>query len=249
MVNITKLWDNAAFNKLSKNSKLLYIYLISNVSINSVGVIILNINAGLERLIMTLEELRDSTKELIDNKYIIVKKIDIIYVVVIDHYKTVSKTEQNIEKIRRDFDLLPSDIQDILLNLKINPNTLHVSFKIPSQQEVEEYALSLGYYVNGKEFINFYSETAVRFGRPKQWVDSKGKIVRDWKGKLRKVWCKDKNKIPYHAEAPKGFEHFHIVVDGEMKTPDKWINNRPFSSDFLVNKELNKEYDSRTRSS
>jgi hypothetical protein len=60
-------------------------------------------------------------------------------------------------------------------------------FTLPTVEQVGDYAESLGYpNFDAKRFIEYYAE--------RNWLDSKGQPVRDWKAKLRNVWLKDLKK-------------------------------------------------------
>ena len=57
----------------------------------------------------------------------------------------------------------------------------------PTAQEVEDYAESLGYtnFHRGQKFVDTYAP---------DWIDTRGKPVKDWKAKLRNVWLRDLKK-------------------------------------------------------
>lgn len=60
-------------------------------------------------------------------------------------------------------------------------------FTAPTADEVTNYAARLGHKVDGKAFVQHYES--------KGWRDSTGRAVKNWKGKVRSVWCRDENKI------------------------------------------------------
>jgi len=67
------------------------------------------------------------------------------------------------------------------------PRLRTVRFTTPTADEVTNYAARLGYHVDGKQFVQHYES--------KGWKDSTGRAVKNWKGKVRSVWCRDENKI------------------------------------------------------
>ncbi len=67
------------------------------------------------------------------------------------------------------------------------PRLRTVKFTAPTADEVTNYAARLGHKVDGKAFVQHYES--------KGWKDSTGRAVKNWKGKVRSVWCRDENKI------------------------------------------------------
>jgi len=67
------------------------------------------------------------------------------------------------------------------------PRLRTVRFTAPTADEVTNYAARLGHKVDGKAFVQHYES--------KGWKDSTGRAVKNWKGKVRSVWCRDENKI------------------------------------------------------
>ena len=114
-VKVSKLWGNNKFNNLTNNSKLFYIYLVTNPSINSVGVLSLNLAVVEAQLGITIEQIRVSTKELISNGYLYVKQFNkSVYFIVPAHFNTLAKSDSSILKITNDLESLPSDLRDFL---------------------------------------------------------------------------------------------------------------------------------------
>lgn len=243
-VKISKLWGNNKFNNLTNNSKLFYIYLITNPSINTVGVLSINFPVAQAQLGLSIKQIRVSTKELISNGYLYVKQYDSdIYFIVPAHFNTLAKSDSAILKITKDLDTLPDDLRVFLDTLNINTLSKARIFVKPSKKEVLDYSIQQGYKVNADNFINYYQNEADKRGRSDVWINSRGKVVRDWKATLRNVWFKDENKLKECKGAPKGFEYFYVEVNGNSHTPDFWKNGLPQSKDFLISKELKKEYE------
>lgn len=243
-VKVSKLWGNNKFNNLANDSKLLYIYLVTNPSINSVGVLSLNMIVVSAQLNMSLEKIRRSTKELISNGYLYVKEYSgNIYFIVPAHFNTLAKSDSTILKITKDLELLPDKLVNFLDKHNINIKGKVKVFVKPTIKEVLDFSIQNGYNINAENFINYYQNEADKRGRSDVWINSRGKVVRDWKATLRNVWFKDENKLKKCKGAPKGFEYFYIELKGKSYSPDFWKNGLPQSKDFLISKELKKEYE------
>lgn len=243
-VKVSKLWGNNKFNNLTKNSKLFYIYLVTNPSINSVGVLSLNMTVVEAQLNIDIKQIRVSTKELISNGYLYVKQFNkIVYFIVPAHFNTLAKSDSTILKITNDLESLPEGLRDFLDSININIKGKVRKFIKPSKNEVLDYAVQNGYMINADDFINFYQNEADKRGRSDVWINSRGKVVRDWKATLRNVWFKDENKLKKCKGAPKGFEYFYVEIKGKNYSPDFWKDGLPQSKDFLISKELKKKYE------
>lgn len=242
-VNVSKLWGNNKFNNLTNNSKLFYIYLVTHPSINSVGVLSLNLTVVEAQLSMNIEEIRVSTKELISETYLYVKQFNkSVYFIVPAHFNTLAKSDSSILKITNDLDSLPDGLREFLYSININVKGKVRKFIKPSKKEVLDFAIQSGYNINADDFINYYQNEADKRGRSDVWINSRGKVVRDWKATLRNVWFKDENKLKPCKGAPKGFEYFYIELKGNVIIPDGWRNGKPYSKDFLKNNKLVKEF-------
>lgn len=243
-VKITNLWGNGLFNQLHNNSKLLYIYLTSNPSINSVGVSCLTPDFICSQLCLTIEEMREASIELINNKYIIVKDYnEVIYFIVPKHFSTVGNSESNIEKMKSDLKALPKELKEYLDSIGISVSKKFKPFDEPSAEEIEAFAMDRGFLINGQEVIDYYRGQAKLRGLEGQWVDSRGKRVRDWKGKVINVWIKKAKEIILPDNAPEEYKYLRVFVNGEYYTPSDWKDGQPQHKDFLIRKELIKEYE------
>lgn len=239
---VSKLWGNNKFKSLTNNSKLLYLYLVTNTSISYVGVVANEPEDISKNLSLTLDQLRDSMTELVDSNYIYVVKAEgHIYWIVPSHFSTVGNSDSMIEKIKSDMKSLPEKVVQKLESIGISSDKKRKKFDKPTVEEIEMYAMTQGYLIEGKTFYDFYQNN------PKSnehlWYDGRGKLVMDWKAKLRKVWFKDDRKLKLVAGAPKGFEYFHLKEGSSLIFPDGWKEGKPFSKDFLLNKKLQKEFE------
>ena len=246
---VSKLFRNAWFQKQSMVTKLLYIYLTENSNLNTVGVFVPNIQVICIELGISLEELRESVCVLIAKKLLYVQQIEgTTYFIVPSHFQSLPKSTSSIEKVNKALSTLPTDLVDLLKTLGINTDSKVRVFKKPTEQEVSEYSLSLGHLIDGKEFIRYYDETSDRYGKSTIWVDGRGTEVKDWKAKLKKIWCKDENKIKTFDDAPEGFKSFYVLEKGVIVTPDGWRNGKPYSKNLTSDILIKREYERRISS-
>ncbi len=242
-VKVARLWKDARFRELPNLTKLLYIYLCTSKDLNVVGVFSPVLESVCVELKIDIEELRYHTRELVAKKFIYVKKIEgVVYFVIPAHFNTIPKSEASILKIQKALASLPDSLSQFLKTIGITTNFKVKEFKKPTPEEAAEYAVSLGYLVSGKDFVEYYENQAFKYGRSDIWVDGRGTPVKDWKAKLRKVWCKQENKMKTFDDAPKGFEAFYININGVIVYPDGWKNGKPFSKDFTSDIELKKQF-------
>lgn len=237
MISVSKLWGNNKFNSLTNNSKLLYLYLSTTPIINYVGVVQLSPEDIVRSLSFNLGDLRSSTKELIDENYIyVVEDERDIYWIIPSHFSTVGNSDSTIEKIKSDMKSLPKKIVDFLEKIGISANKKKKKFDKPTPDEIQKYGFSMGYFVDGETFYNFYQNN------PKSddnfWYDGRGKLVLDWKAKLRKVWFKEDRKIKLPKDAPSGYEYFYVMEGEKAVFPTKWENGKPYGYDFTTTKKL-----------
>ena len=236
-VKVSRLFKDIRFQKLPEITKLFYIYLVTNPNLNVVGVLSPNLEVACLELSCSMEDIRVSSRELIALKYIYIKDYEgTIYFIIPEHFNTIPKSESTISKVSKVISSLPRGLSQFLDEIGINVKAKVKEFIKPTAEEVTEYSLSLGYLIDGNAFISYYEEQAERYGKKGVWVDTRGTQVRDWKAKLRKIWCKD-------------FETFHILRDGKVITPDGWKRGKPFSKSLAIDIELKKEYDKRKGSS
>lgn len=245
-VNVSKLWRDARFQKLDNNSKLLYIYLITSPDLNTLGLLIPNLEVIKLELSFDDSEFRDACKELRRYYIRIFEVDDIVYFFMPDHFPTLPKSVAVSKKATKDKKALSSKVVGYMEAHDMMPDIeKHVEFKAPTVEEVEKYALSKGYLIDAKTVVEFYEGKARLFNK-KGWYDSRGKAVKDWRGKLRKVWFKDERKLKKCEDAPKGFEYFFVKENEEFITPDHWKNDLPVSKEgFLQTKLLQREYNKR----
>jgi len=249
-VKISRLFKDSRFSNLPDITKLLYIYLSTNPNLNTVGVFSPNLGVVCIEVGCSMEELQESSKLLIKLKYLYVKKFEeVIYFIIPEHFNTIPKSEAVITKVNKTLETLPEALSLFLNSIGINVKAKTKEFVEPTPKEVTELSLSWGYLVDAEKFIGYYKEQSERYGKKGIWVDGRGTQVRDWKAKLKRIWCRDENKIKTFKDAPKGFEGFHIIKDGNVITPDGWKNSKPFSKSFTVDIELKREYEKRKTSS
>lgn len=247
-VKISKLWGDNKFNNLSNDSKLFYIYLATHPSLKTVGVVSINLNVAKEQISLDLDSLRECSTELIKDKYIHVKKYNNdIYFIVPAHFNSLPKSESVNLNIIKDLETLPVKLVSFLSSINIRANMKIKRFVKPSKEEILEFCMKEGYEIDADKFIEFYEDEASKRGRNDVWINSRGKVVRDWKATLRKVWFKDERKLTICKDAPKGYEYFYVELNGKNHTPDFWKDGLPQSKDFLISKELKKKYERITK--
>lgn len=245
-VKVGRLWRKGEFKLLSQPAKLLYIYLATNPDLNTVGVFSPDLEVARIEVGMDEDTFQEACREVVKSRLVHAKKFgDVLYFIVPAHFDTIPKAESSIARIQKTLSDLPEGLIKFLAARGIDVDAKVKNFEKPTPSEVSKYAASKGYNVDGNEFCNFYEEQAERFGKKGIWVDSRGKQVRDWKAKCRKIWFKPENKITIKVikGAPKGFENLSVEVDGRVFGPDGWKKGKPWSSILVVDIALKKEYE------
>lgn len=243
MVDIRKLWNNGMFQQLSNDAKLIYIYLSHNSSINHAGVVCISPENACVLLKMDINKFREATQELVVNKYVFVKSYEnLIYFVIPAHFSTLATNDNVIEKIKSDIAGLPNGMKLFLNSVGISVEKKFKKFDKPTPEQVEKVGLEFGFAVNGKEFVDYYEDISQRQGKMTIWVDSNGTQIKDWKMKLKRVWCKPRNQLQRRTGAPRGFEFFFVEVDGKYVFPDSWKDGEPRSKDYSIQRALQKKF-------
>jgi len=235
MVKVGKLWGDARFASLSPSSKLLYCYLTTQPNITTLGILDLyvervNLDLGINSpdWFKTLKD-----KGLIN--YYWGEDEDTVHVLVLDHYHSLAKSKANIRKGLDEGKNSKGKTKEMLLEVFTKADFTNDSFKAPTPQEVMEYALGLGYEVNGKAFVDYYADN--------DWYDKNNKKVRAWKSKVSKVWCREENKLESVKGAPKGFEYFFVdLEEGVRVFPESWKNGLPSHSNFIYAEYLTNKF-------
>lgn len=244
-VKVASLWKDSQFRGYNNETKLLYIYLVTNRDLNVVGVFSPSPEVICSELNFTIEGLREFCKTLVVDKRLYLKKYEgVVYWVIPKHFNTVPKSQSSVTKVQKALSELPDVIVNFLETVGISSKQKIRPFERPTPEQVSEYAIKLGYLIDGNEFVRYYEDQSYKYGKKHIWVDGRGTEVRDWKAKLKRVWCKDDNKLKIFKEAPKGFKSFYIIQDGKPICPDGWRNGKPFSKEFTVDIEMKKEFDS-----
>ena len=237
MVKVGKLWGDARFASLSPSSKLLYCYLITQPNITTLGILVLDRNKILFDLkLETMAKLSQAYHELIKNGYInTIDDEDIMTILVVDHYHSLAKSKANIRKGLDEGKNSKGKAKEMLLEVFTKADFTNDSFKAPTPQEVMEYALGLGYEVNGKAFVDYYADN--------DWYDKNNKKVRAWKSKVSKVWCREENKLESAKGAPKGCEHFFVdLEEGVRVFPEYWKDGLPSHRNFIYAEHLTNKF-------
>ena len=236
MVKVGTLWGNARFSSLPPYSKLLYLYLVTHPSITTLGVLELSkdrivLDLGLDNF----EQCVEYIKILEDGGFIYwVTQNELQIFIIKSHFLSLAKSKLNIRKAIDEGKA--SRYREHLLEIyeaeDFKPTQ---SFIPPTAQEVTDYAFSLGYVVNGKEFVEYYGSN--------DWYNKNNKKVRSWKLTLEKVWCREENKLTLLSGAPKGYEYFHVTLDnGKRLSPEGWKDGMPTHSNYIYAELLTEEY-------
>ena len=243
MSRLSRFWKKLDFTRLNKESKLLFIYLFTNPDINHVGVLYPNLDVVKTELGFTMDELREATKELRDGGFLyVIGHKDSIYFILPHYFDQIPKSQSSFEKISKTLKLLPEPVVKRLNELGINASVKVKEFVKPTAKEVSDYALSIGHNIDGQTFVDFYDNQSLSHGQTNIWVDGRGKQVRDWKAKLKRVWAKDENKIKVLDGCPKGFENFNIELNGKIFYPDGWKDGVPFSKNITMDLMFKKKF-------
>lgn len=249
-MRIDKVWSASNFLKLDKDSKLLYLHLMSHPELTEFGTVSLDINmaqlqTGLDPILF-----RTATKSLIDSNMLVVKKVEeSLYFIILDFFNKSSKSIATKERLLKKIHTLPVEIRQFIEDhTKID--LVVVTQKEPTPTEVEEYAISQGHNINGSEFIDYYKSMAAALGHNVGFYDKNGRKVVDWKAKLRKVWFKDTNKLKEVKGAPKEHLNFSVKApNGTLIYPDYWDDEgRPRSKDFSADILLRKHFGTNEKS-
>ena len=242
-VKLSRIWGDTNFMTLTMESKMFYIYLVTNPNINSVGVVLLNIELIKVHTGLSKPQVRKCTKELMSKDMIHVKAVNnSVYFIAPEHFHSMPKGDASKLRVEREMKLLEKPLREFLHSIGISASGKVKRFVKPSLNEVSEYAMSMGYKIDAKTFCDYYQGCADDANKPHLWLDSKGREVKNWKRKMEVVWFKPERKIKSAKGTPKGYEGWHVVIDGVTHTPDSWVNGKPRSNNFLINKEMNKVF-------
>lgn len=235
MVKVGKLWGDARFASLSPSSKLLYCYLTTQPNITTLGILDLYTErVDLDLGISMAEHIAPlKTKGLIN--YFHLRREGVVTVLIVDHYHSLAKSKANIRKGLDEGKNSKGKTKEMLLEVFTKADFTNDSFKAPTPQEVMEYALGLGYEVNGKAFVDYYADN--------DWYDKNNKKVRAWKSKVSKVWCREENKLQSAKGAPKGYEYFFVdLEEGVRVFPESWKDGLPSHSNFIYAEYLTNKF-------
>lgn len=236
MVNVGKLWGDARFAWLDPHSKLLYLYLISQPSISTLGVLEIDREKididlklkGSEFVGFAIEELRGQEFLI----HIEEERFDVF--IIKKHFLSLSKSKLNIRKA---IDEGKSSRYQKQLRELYTPDDFKppLSFTPPTPEEATNYALTLGYVVNGHTFVDYYASN--------DWYNKNNKKVRSWRLTLERVWCREENKLTFVDGAPSGYDYFHITLDnGDRVSPEGWRNGIPTHGNYLHEELLIQEF-------
>jgi len=208
----TNLFSDEWFMDLSKDGKLLWLYLITNC--DHAGLI--SINAKLCRFQTGIKSLETTYKELGNRLVTISKGFIFIPKFITFQYPNFpySKVRAQVSAINRlkEFNLFDEDTETLTKGLTNSYGNVHgndnglgneqkgiskAKFKPPTENEVIEYFKEKGYKISAaKKAFEFYNVA--------NWIDSKGNKVKNWKQKMISIWMKDEDKVnPNEVNLPR----------------------------------------------
>lgn len=235
---------------MTNEAKLVYIYLSTSPSLNTLGLVSLPVDVIVAEIGISKDVFKRSCRELngILMRYYGYKGA--VYFFIRGHYESLPNSDRVKESARKAAKGTPKPIIDKMIEDGVFPKIEKPSnFTPPTVEEVEQYGLSKGFIIDGREFISFYEETARRMAK-KGWYDSRGKQVKDWKHKLRSVWFKEDRKVPKFPDAPEGFEHFYAKdKEGHIVFPSGWRNGKPYGKNLIEDTLLTSQFEDSKRNS
>lgn len=241
MVKVGKLWGDAKFASLSPYSKLLYCYLLTQPSITTLGILVLDIERiNLDLKLKGSDELHEAFAELKSKEYIdfFFSNETILTIHVINHFRSLPKSKSIIKKGIEEGKGAKGSLRAMLHNHFVAEDFKDTNFIPPTPKEVTDYAMGLGYQVNGKDFVSYYEDN--------DWYDKNNKKVRNWKAKVSKVWCREDKKLKTAEDAPKEFKYFFVdIEDGVRVFPESWKDGLPSHSNFIYAQYLIDEFNKR----
>lgn len=241
-IKVGKLWGRGSFQSLSKEAKLLYVYLITAPELDILG--LLNLSPVRIQLDLGIDEetLKTACKELLDNYITIYKNNKEIYFFIAGHFATFPSSDAVSKRAQKAIERIPEKILDGLVSDGLMPNIQHVSEWVePTPQEVLDYSISQGYIIDPEEFIGFYRGKAKELGKS-NWYDGRGKQVKDWKGKLRKVWFRNAQKLEPAEHAPEGYEYFYVEDNGKYHFANQWAHGKPLGGSLAIDVLLREKF-------
>jgi hypothetical protein len=209
---------------LSPSSKLFYLYLITQPNISTLGV--LAVDKGRVKLDLGIDDFYKNGKELESKGFLrYFSEAGVEVFIIKRHFLSLSRSKLNIRRAIDEGKSSPyiEYLRGIYIPDDFKPLG---SFVLPTPKEVSDYALKLGYLVNGNTFVNYYSDN--------DWYNKNNKKVRNWKATLKRVWCREENKLGSVKGSPSGYEFFYVELEnGDRVSPEGWKDGYPTHSNYL----------------
>lgn len=244
-INISRLWRDASFHSLGVESKLLYIYLSTSPNINSLGLLCISVDVAMMELGVGEEVFRSSCSELVRGGYIrIYNHNGTLWFMVVGHFDTLPKSIAVSNKANKEILKVPEIVLDKMVVDGVLPEIeQHSEFNPPTPEEVTEYAMKEGYLLDGKKVVDYYTNQAELFNKKKGWYDSRGKEVRNWKNKVKRVWLRNLEKMKAGKDAPEGYEYFCVNTEDGIVQAISWRNGKPYAGNIVDDKLLQSKYE------
>ena len=234
-VQTSKLWSEPWFMKLKPLSKLIYLYCLTRPGVNTLGLFVSTPQEIIGQLTITMEQFNTYLIALVKDNHLVIKEDEGLYWFwITDYVKGFPKKGARFETGVKQFNKLPYKIQHFIKSY-LPPMMIVNATEPPTPEQVSEYALQMGYLIDGKEFVDYYQNL--------DWKDTRGKKVHNWKTKVRQVWCKKDRKIEPVKGAPEGFEFFHAKHEDRIIFPTKWTGGKPYGKSIIEDQLLQKEFE------
>lgn len=240
-IQISTLWNQVKFKKLSAKAKYLYIHLATNPNIDYTGVVAGHAEDIARVMGVELIELREASTELIKEKMLyIVSDDDGVYFIIPKHFSTIGKSDSTIEKVKSLMKTQPEVVAEKLVEIGIRANEMIKVFVKPTAEEIESFAISKGHIVNGQTIIDYYE--SMPKSNKDHWYDRNHARIMNWQAKLSNVWFKKSNMIQRFDNPPKGLEGFYIKDGESVLFPEYWGGGIPRSKSLTIDVKMKKEF-------
>ena len=196
----TEKWKDKWFRSLQPAEKLLFLYLLDNC--NNAGFIEIDEEFFVFQLGVPTDRIKECLKGLSKSCVIIDgwlwiknflkhQKNDNLNPANHAHKQIISLINEQSERFKKDKEfrgllgaseglLSPIGIGNGIGNSTKTANPTLEEFRLYCKENLSEYNIDVDNIYHG------YNEN--------KWVDSRGKVIKNWKQKVRQVWCKPENK-------------------------------------------------------
>lgn len=208
----TKFWDDSFIQDLTSSEKLLFLYLLTNPLTNILGIYEISIKRMMFDTGLKEEEINNALKRF----ETIRKAFFVQNIIILPNWLKNQHLNSNMRiAAAKEFYKLPKSLQDNILGkgyewfsndskgFEMIPECLEKKEREieeereiekeeermvpPSPDSIKKFGLENGYNLDGYKIFDYYND--------KNWKDSKGNKVKDWKKKIKTIWFKPEYKI------------------------------------------------------